>query len=131
MRLKIRITGLIQGVGFRPFVYRLAEEIGLNGYVLNDTTGVLIEVEGQKEKLNEFLIRIEKEKPPISKIYSLQHSFLEEVGFKGFEIRKSEETGEKRASVIPDIAVCEECLNEVTNPKDRRFIYPFTNCTNC
>ena len=131
MRLRLRITGLIQGVGFRPFVYRLAEEIGLNGYVLNDTTGVLIEVEEQKEKLNEFLIRIEKEKPVISKIYSLQHSFLEEVGFKGFEIRKSEETGEKRASVLPDIAVCEECLNEVTNPKDRRFIYPFTNCTNC
>ncbi len=131
MRLRLNITGLIQGLGFRPFVYRLAEEIGLRGYVLNNTTGVLIEVEGQKEKLDEFLVRIESEKPGLSKIYSLQHAYLEEIGFKGFEIKKSKEEGSKTALILPDIAVCEECLNDITNPKDRRFIYPFTNCTNC
>ena len=77
MRLKIHITGAVQGVGFRPFVYRLAEEAGLKGYVLNDTSGVLIEVEGEKRELDRFLIRVDREKPVISKIYSMQHSFLE------------------------------------------------------
>jgi hydrogenase maturation protein HypF len=131
MRLKMNITGLIQGIGFRPFVYRLAKEIGLRGYVLNDTTGVVAEVEGEKEKLHEFLIRIGKENPPLSKIYSLQHSFLEEIGFNNFEIRQSKEHGNTTASILPDIALCEECTQEITNPKDRRFIYLFTNCTNC
>jgi hydrogenase maturation protein HypF len=131
MRLKLQITGLVQGVGFRPFVFRLAEEMGLAGYILNDTTGVLIEVEGVKQKLDEFITRIDKEKPDISKIYSLQFTFLEDTGYEKFEIRKSEETGDKRVSILPDIAACEECLAEVTDPKNRRFIYPFTNCTNC
>ena len=138
MRLRINITGLVQGVGFRPFVYRLAKEIGLKGYVLNDTNGVLIEVEDKKEKLDEFLVRINREKPSLAKIYSLQHSFLsasrqgrEEIGFKDFEIRKSKEQGDKRASILPDIAVCGECLKDINSPEDRRFMYPFTNCTNC
>lgn len=131
MRLKIRIAGLVQGVGFRPFVYRLAKEIRLKGYVLNDTSGVTIEVEDKKEKLDEFLIRIDKEKPALSKIYSLQHSFLEEIGFKEFEIRKSDEQGDKKASILPDIAVCEDCLKDINSPRDRRHMYPFTNCTNC
>ncbi|RJQ15976.1 MAG: carbamoyltransferase HypF [Nitrospiraceae bacterium] len=131
MRLKLNITGLVQGVGFRPFVFRLAEELGLKGYVLNDTSGVLIEVEGGKERLDEFLLRVEKDRPGISKIYSLRHSFLEDAGFQKFEILESRAGEEKRALVLPDIAVCEECLTEVTAPKNRRFLYPFTNCTDC
>ncbi len=131
MRLKLQITGIVQGVGFRPFVFRLAKTAGLKGYVLNDPDGVLIEVEGEKKKLDEFLIRIDKEKPEIAKIYSLQHTFIEEAGYKEFRIKKSVEQGDKRAVVLPDISVCEECLADITNPKDRRFIYPFTNCTNC
>ena len=131
MRLKLQITGIVQGVGFRPFVFRLAKTAGLKGYVLNDPAGVLIEVEGKKQKLDEFLIRIDKEKPGLAKIYSLQHTFIEEAGYKEFRIRKSMEQGDKKAPVLPDISVCEECLGDITNPKDRRFIYPFTNCTNC
>jgi len=131
MRLRLQITGLVQGVGFRPFAYRLAEESGLNGYVLNDTSGVLIEVEGAKDMLDTFLLRIVKEKPGLSKIYSLQHAYLEDAGFNHFEIRESQETGEKRASILPDIAVCDDCVHDITTPKNRRFIYPFTNCTNC
>ncbi len=131
MRLKLQITGLVQGVGFRPFVFRVAEELGLNGYVLNDTSGVLIEVEGDRHKLDKFLLRIDKEKPGLSKIYGLQHTYLEEAGYKNFEIRESEERGDKRASILPDITVCDECLNDITTPKNRRFIYPFANCTNC
>ncbi|RJQ56618.1 MAG: carbamoyltransferase HypF [Nitrospiraceae bacterium] len=131
MRLKIEITGLVQGVGFRPFVHRLAGELGLKGYVINDASGVLIEVEGEKERLDDFLVRLEQEKPDISRIFSLRHAFLEGTGFKGFEIRESSDEGEKRALILPDIAVCGECLKDITNPKDRRFLYPFTNCTNC
>ncbi len=100
------ITGLVQGIGFRPFVFRLAEVIGLKGYVLNNTTGILIEVEGGKESLDEFLFRVGREKPELAKIYSLQYSFLEDTGFKDFEIRKSDEQGEKKSFFMPDIAVC-------------------------
>ncbi|MBI5663462.1 MAG: carbamoyltransferase HypF [Nitrospirae bacterium] len=131
MRLRLQITGLVQGVGFRPFVFRLAEESGLHGYVLNDTSGVFIEVEGDKDRLDSFLHRIIKEKPGLSKIYSLQHTYLEDAGFSNFEIRESEENGEKRASILPDISACDDCVNDITTPKNRRFIYPFTNCTNC
>jgi hydrogenase maturation protein HypF len=131
VRLRINITGLVQGVGFRPFVYRLANILGLAGYVLNSSTGVCIEVEGEKGVLDEFLIRIEREKPPLANIYSLQHTFLENAGLKGFEIKKSLNTGDKKPFILPDIAVCKECLNDIRNPEDRRHLYPFTNCTNC
>lgn len=131
MRLRLQITGLVQGVGFRPFVFRLAEESGLKGYVLNDTSGVLIEVEGDKDRVDSFLLSIVSEKPELSKIYSLQHAYLEDAGFNNFEIRDSAEKGEKRAFILPDIAVCGDCVDDITTPKNRRFIYPFTNCTNC
>ena len=131
MRLRISISGIVQGVGFRPFVYRLAQELGLNGYVLNDASGVLVEAEGEEEKLNNLLVRIENEKPGNSKIFGLQFSFLEEAGFEKFEIRQSRENGPKGASILPDISACEDCLKEVKDPKDRRFLYLFTNCTNC
>ena len=131
MRLRLQITGLVQGVGFRPFVFRLAEDAGLKGYVLNDSTGVLIEVEGESRKLDEFLVRIEREKPGHSMIYSLQHTFIEESGYTEFRIRQSSDNGDKRAPVLPDITVCDECLREITDPEERRFLYPFANCTNC
>ncbi|MBI5740346.1 MAG: carbamoyltransferase HypF [Nitrospirae bacterium] len=131
MRLKIDITGLVQGVGFRPFVHRLAEEMGLKGYVANTASGVLLEVEGAKETLDDFIVRADKEKPALARIYSLRHAFLEETGFQKFEIRESSAEGEKRALILPDISACEECLSDITNPRDRRFLYPFTNCTNC
>jgi hydrogenase maturation protein HypF len=76
MRLKLQITGLVQGVGFRPFVFKLAKKLGLRGYVLNNNSGVSIEVEGKKQKLNDFLIRVDRDKPDISTIFSLQHSFI-------------------------------------------------------
>ncbi len=131
MRLRVSISGVVQGVGFRPFIYRLAQELHLNGYVLNDASGVLIEAEGGEEKLNDLLGRIENEKPGNSKIFGLQFSFLEEAGFEKFEIRQSRENGPKGASILPDISACEDCIEEVKNPKDRRFLYLFTNCTNC
>ncbi len=131
MRLKLFITGLVQGVGFRPFVYRLAKELGLKGYVLNSETGVIVEVEGDDSRLKEFLLRIQNEKPPASRIFSLEYKFLEPAGYTDFEIKKSKKSGELKVSVLPDLATCEECLKELFDPNNRRFRYPFINCTNC
>ncbi len=120
----------MQGVGFRPFIYRIATELDLKGWVLNSSSGVFIEVEGPTEKLRRFLLRIETEKPPISFIQSLESSYLDATGYKDFEIRPSVD-GEKTALVLPDIATCPECRSEIFDPNNRRYRYPFTNCTNC
>ncbi len=130
-RLRVCVRGAVQGVGFRPFVYRLATVMGLRGWVSNSPQGVWIEVEGPTETLEQLLIRLEAEKPPRSFIQSLEHWQLDPVGFTGFEIRQSEANGEKSALVLPDIATCDQCLVEVFDPGDRRYGYPFTNCTNC
>ncbi len=130
-RIKIVIRGAVQGVGFRPFIYRLATDLNLKGYVLNSSKGVFIEAEGETEILKQFILRIEKEKPPISIIQSLEYSFLDPVGYESFEIKKSEKEEEVSALILPDIAVCDDCLKELFNPNDRRYLYPFINCTNC
>lgn len=124
------IRGAVQGVGFRPFVYRLAAELELNGWVNNTARGVFLEVEGAREKLDQFLLRVEREKPAISFIQSLESSFADPIGYASFEIRESE-GGEKTALVLPDIATCPECIREIFEAGNRRFGYPFTNCTNC
>ncbi|MCU0788710.1 MAG: carbamoyltransferase HypF [Verrucomicrobia bacterium] len=131
MRLRVVIRGAVQGVGFRPFVFRLASELGLRGWVNNSSQGVLIEVEGSREALEEFLIRVQAEAPVRAFIQSLEPTWLDALGFEGFEIRKSDVVGEKSALILPDIATCPECLGEVLDPADRRHLYPFTNCTNC
>jgi len=130
-RLKIAVRGAVQGVGFRPFVFRLAEELNLTGWVNNSPQGVFIEVEGTRVTLEKFLFRLEAEKPPCSFIQSLEASWLDAVGHQHFEIRASEIGGGKSALVLPDIATCPDCLREIFNPKNRRYRYPFTNCTNC
>jgi hydrogenase maturation protein HypF len=131
MRLRISIRGAVQGVGFRPFIYRLASEARLAGWVNNSSQGVFVEVEGTRQQLELFLLRIEREKPPRSFIQSLESSFLDAVGYEKFEIRESDGSGEKSAIVLPDIATCGECLQEIRDPSNRRYVYPFTNCTNC
>lgn len=130
-RLHIVIRGAVQGVGFRPFIYRLATSMNLPGWVTNSPQGVFVEVEGEKHFLDTFLLRIEKEKPPRASIQSLECSLLDPVGLKTFEIRPSEHRGELTALVLPDIAVCPDCLQEIFDPANRRYLYPFTNCTNC
>ncbi len=130
-RLKLAVRGAVQGVGFRPFVFRLAEELKLAGWVNNSPQGVFIEVEGPRPALEKFLLRLETEKPPRSFIQSLESSWLDSVGYKNFEIRASETGGGKTALVMPDIATCPDCLREIFDPKNRRHRYPFTNCTNC
>jgi hydrogenase maturation protein HypF len=130
-RLKIAIRGVVQGVGFRPFIYRLAREEGLGGWVKNSPQGVFIEVEGPEQSLDDFLLRLPQEKPPLSFIQSLEYSVLEPVGYPAFQIRRSEDGGEKQALILPDIATCPLCQQEILSPADRRHRYPFTNCTLC
>jgi len=130
LRLRVTVRGAVQGVGFRPFVYRLATELGCAGWVLNSAEGVFIEVEAVKGRLNEFLVRLERDRPPRASIQGLESVFLDPVGYAGFEIRESS-GGEKTAVILPDVATCADCLREVLDPRDRRYRYPFTNCTNC
>ena len=130
-RLRVTIRGAVQGVGFRPFVYRLATEMGLDGWVRNSPQGVFIEAEGPKETLDSFLLRLEREKPRLSFIQSLEYSLLEPLGYEGFQIRHSDASGERATVILPDIATCPQCRAELFDPADRRFRYPFTNCTLC
>jgi hydrogenase maturation protein HypF len=131
VRVKLALRGAVQGVGFRPFVHRLATELSVTGWVNNSPQGVCIEAESPRPALEQFLRRLEAEKPPRSFIQSLETTWLDAVGFKKFGIRASETSGDKTTLVLPDIATCPDCLREIFDPKNRRFHYPFTNCTNC
>lgn len=130
-RARLTVRGAVQGVGFRPYVYRLATELRLSGWVCNSAGGVFVELEGIREQVQRFILRIENEKPPRSFIQSLETSWLDPAGYSRFEIRASDSRGRKTALVLPDIAICEDCLREIFDPRDRRYLYPFTNCTNC
>jgi hydrogenase maturation protein HypF len=130
-RLRLVVRGAVQGVGFRPFVFRLATELGLTGWIRNSTQGVFIEIEGPSTTLREFARRIERERPPRSFIQSLESTWLAPQGFSRFEIQASTTGGEQTALVLPDIATCPECLAELLDPADRRHRYPFINCTHC
>ncbi len=130
-RLRLTIQGIVQGVGFRPFVYRLATQLGLTGWVRNSTSGVLIEVEGARDHLEEFVRRLPDEIPLRASIQSLASDWLPATGYRLFTVEKSDPGGRKSAHVLPDIATCPDCLREIFDPKNRRFHYPFTNCTNC
>jgi len=130
-RVHIAIRGAVQGVGFRPFVYRLAAELRLTGWVRNSPAGVFIEAEGERTPLDELILRLTAEKPPLASIQSMECTFLDPSGFSSFEIRESTSSGETGALVLPDIAPCPDCLAEIADPENRRYRYPFTNCTNC
>ncbi len=133
-RQKILMTGRIQGVGFRPAVYRLARELGLTGKVFNDTKGVTIELQGAEERIDEFLRRLRSgpDKPPLAEIQSYRRLDIEPVeGETGFVIEKSDSQGTALSQVTADIATCGDCLAELFQPADFRYRYPFINCTNC
>lgn len=131
VRARVMIRGVVQGVGFRPFVFRLARDLGLGGWVSNSCQGVTIEVEGGRERLGRFLERLTAERPAHSCIQTLETTWLDAAGGEGFEIRRSEVEGVHEALVLPDLATCDDCLREIRDPGDRRYQYPFTNCTHC
>jgi hydrogenase maturation protein HypF len=130
-RLQVAIRGSVQGVGFRPFVYRLADGLGLSGWVANDNRGVTLEVEGEREALEEFSRRLTAERPAASEIREIDHAWAEPAGFVRFEILASDGGGEKLVEILPDLATCSLCREDVFDPHDRRHRYPFTNCTHC
>ncbi len=131
-RARVRVNGTVQGVGFRPYVYRLAGELGLGGYVLNDAHGVLIEVEGGGAAVDRFLARLPAEAPPLAVVERvLVEEGVAATGDRAFVIRESVGGAIADAPVTPDTATCEDCLRELFDPGDRRFRYPFINCTNC
>ncbi|HSZ43062.1 MAG TPA: carbamoyltransferase HypF [Trebonia sp.] len=131
IRTAIRVEGIVQGVGFRPFVYSLATGLGLGGFVGNDGDGVFAEVEGSPTAVGEFLRRLEREAPPLARIEHVTATPLTPHGPAAFTIVTSGLAGPRRALVSADTATCADCLRELADPADRRFGYPFINCTNC
>ncbi len=128
---KIHVTGVVQGVGFRPFVYQLAHRHGLAGWVCNTSAGVDIEVEGSSRALVQFLADLKAEAPPLARIESVVATDHPPDGYQRFEIRHSVAQEGQYQLISPDIATCEDCRRELLDPQDRRYRYPFTNCTNC
>lgn len=127
-RMRVRLTGAVQGVGMRPFVYGLAQDLGLAGFVLNGVDGVTIEVEGVR--LADFLARLALEAPPLARIEAIDWQALPETGATDFVIEASG-TGQATTRIVPDAATCPECLAEIFGPASRFHRYPFTNCTHC
>jgi len=130
-RVRIDIAGIVQGVGFRPFVYNLARKHNICGWVLNDAGGVRIEAEGRAGALAEFLAGLKTEPPPLAVITAMSHVKLPLAGDTEFVIRHSQLSTKRLALVSPDVATCPDCRRELLDPADRRFGYPFINCTNC
>ena len=130
-RKQIRVSGIVQGIGFRPFVYRLAQRFQLDGWVQNTSEGVQMEVEGNPGAIDSFLQALAGEPPPFAHIEAIAVTELEPVGETGFTILKSAAEDDQFVLVSPDLATCADCRSDFTDPENRRFGYPFTNCTNC
>ena len=128
---RIHITGIVQGVGFRPFVYNLAARLELKGWVRNPSAGVDIEVDGEKDALDSFVKLLRDEAPSLSRIDEFSASFCPANGFRSFEILQSESVAGAFQPISPDVSICDDCLRELFDPSDRRYRYPFINCTNC
>jgi len=127
----ISVRGIVQGVGFRPFVYGLAVEQNLKGWVCNTSEDVKIEVEGEAEAVEQFEQKLKTKAPPLAHIESVTIEHRPPLGYTNFEIRHSQAQEGKYQLISPDVATCQACLDELLNPEDRRYCYPFTNCTNC
>jgi hydrogenase maturation protein HypF len=131
VRQRIHVSGIVQGVGFRPFVYRLAAARQLSGQIANTAAGVVIEVQGPDEAVDDFLRRLPQEAPPLALITALEVVDVSLNGDGEFRILPSEKSESVRTLIPPDIAICKDCLRELFDPRDRRYLYPFINCTNC
>jgi len=130
-RVQVRIRGVVQGVGFRPFVHNLAHRLGLAGYVLNSSAGVVAEVEGAPAALDAFLAGVRREAPPLARIEEMLVSQVAPLGEREFLIRESQASEGDFVLVSPDVATCADCYRDFSDPANRRFGYAFTNCTNC
>jgi hydrogenase maturation protein HypF len=131
LRKQIQVRGIVQGVGFRPFVYHLARRFQLTGYVLNSSAGVTIEVEGDVLQIDQFVHKLRVEAPPLAHIEELTVAAVEPAGDSTFVIRQSLEEPGRLVPVSPDVSTCDDCMRDFRSPANRRYGYPFTNCTNC
>src|SRR5258708_40317498 len=131
IRCRVQVEGIVQGVGFRPFVHAIAHRLGLSGMVGNDDTGVFIEVEGPVALVGRFQEALAREAPPLAVIEGISARPVPPTGGQGFFIAGSVCGGQPRTFISPDIATCDDCLSELADPGDRRYRYPFVNCTNC
>ncbi len=131
MAVQLRITGVVQGVGFRPFVYRVAQEYAVTGWVLNGEDGVHVVAEARPENLKRFVDTVRAQPPSAAHVASFEVETIELAGFERFEIRESTNAGAPTVRISPDLAVCEDCVHELFDPSDRRYGYPYINCTNC
>ncbi len=130
-RLNVQVEGIVQGVGFRPYVFTIARQSDLSGWVLNNARGVEIEIEGEDGLVSKFLEKLEQYPPPLCRIHSVQSKEIPVREEKTFYIRESRQPGTRLPLISPDTDVCEDCLKELFDPSDRRYRYPFINCTNC
>jgi hydrogenase maturation protein HypF len=131
VRRHVRVSGVVQGVGFRPFIYRLAQEEQLTGFIGNDTDGVFIQIEGLPASADKFLARLRAEAPPLSRVDSVSVEDAVPAGDTSFRIIASEVLGRVSTGIPADAATCPDCLRELLTPDDRRYRYAFLNCTNC
>ena len=127
----VHVTGIVQGVGFRPFIYGLASRLALTGWVRNSSSGVDIELDGTQAALDSFFQTLKNELPPLARIDTFEISFGTSRGFAGFEILHSEAIAGAFQPISPDVGICPDCLRELFDPSNRRYRYPFINCTNC
>ncbi|MEP7175457.1 MAG: carbamoyltransferase HypF [Gemmatimonadales bacterium] len=130
-RIRARVEGVVQGVGFRPYVYRLAGDLGLGGFVRNDAAGVVLEVEGEAPAVDKFLARLRADAPPLACVERVLPEEIATADEREFAILESAPDAAPDALVAPDVATCGACLAELADPSDRRFRYPFINCTDC
>src|ERR1700722_7683253 len=131
VRRRIQVRGIVQGVGFRPFVYKLAKSLGLSGYVFNSSAGVTIEIEGSGSGVEDFLKTLKEGPPQLAEIAEIAVSEIAVEGGAGFSILNSREKAGEFALVSPDAGTCDACWRDFGDPSNRRYGYPFTNCTHC
>ncbi|NTV36342.1 MAG: carbamoyltransferase HypF, partial [Anaerolineaceae bacterium] len=129
--LKLKVEGIVQGVGFRPFVFNLAKKLSLNGWVRNTSSGVEIELTGKSDDLDSFVHTLRNAPPPLAKIDNILVSTNPPSADHSFEILDSQPKPGDFLPVSPDVSICPDCLRELFDPADRRYRYPFINCTNC
>ena len=131
-RVLIHIHGIVQGVGFRPFIHKLVLHYALRGTIKNTSSGVELELEGERAELERFLADLPEKAPKLAVIERVESAFFPELkGFRDFQILTSRTEAQRNTLISPDIGICEDCLRELRDPRDRRYRYPFINCTNC
>ncbi len=131
VRKEIHVSGIVQGVGFRPYVYRLAKDRNLGGNISNTPAGVTIEIQGPPDLVEDFVSRLPEEAPALAQITCVSVRDVPCKPDERFEILSSHAGEHASALISPDVAVCDDCLRELFDPQDRRYLYPFINCTNC